>query len=107
MAEQAFREFQARLAQFVSMLDGELPKGVATLERMMASLDRYFMVEAPAALRETVEAIGSERQSMAAAGQDVDEAGPQEAEHPDSPATPGAVVEMSSEPPEWPVQEER
>jgi hypothetical protein len=52
LAEQAFREFQTRLAQFMSILDGELPKGVARLERMMASLDRYFAVEAPQALRE-------------------------------------------------------
>jgi hypothetical protein len=57
LAEQAFREFQARLAQFISILDGELPKGVATLERMMASLDRYFVVEAPQALREPASAL--------------------------------------------------
>jgi hypothetical protein len=64
LAEQAFREFQARLAQFISMLDGELPKGVATLERMMASLERYFEVEAPQALREAERAIKAESRAM-------------------------------------------
>ncbi|MEX2140159.1 MAG: hypothetical protein WD894_12915 [Pirellulales bacterium] len=66
LAEQAFREFQARLAQFLSMLDGELPKGVATLERMMASLDRYFTAEVPRALRE-VATRSAEPGSMAVA----------------------------------------
>lgn len=64
LAEQAFREFQARLAQFISILDGELPKGVAALERMMASLDRYFAVEAPQALREAERAIEAESRAM-------------------------------------------
>jgi hypothetical protein len=64
MAEQAFREFQARLAQFVGMLDGELPKGVAALERMMASLDRYFAVEAPRALREAEAAMEAQSRAM-------------------------------------------
>jgi ATP/maltotriose-dependent transcriptional regulator MalT len=48
IAEQAFREFQARLAQFVSILDGDLPKAVATLEQLLVSLDRYFAAQAPA-----------------------------------------------------------
>jgi hypothetical protein len=64
MAEQAFREFQARLAQFIGMLDGELPKGVAALERMMASLDRYFSVEAPRALREAQTAMEAQSRAM-------------------------------------------
>ena len=69
LAEQAFREFQARLAQFISVLDGELPKGVASLEQMMASLDRYFAVEAPLALRESANTDSKEPRSMAAADQ--------------------------------------
>jgi len=48
VAEQAFREFQARLAQFVSLLDGELPKGVSALDRMLLSLESYLAVQAPA-----------------------------------------------------------
>jgi hypothetical protein len=52
VSEQAVREFQARLAQFVGMLDGDLPKAVAALERILTSLDRYLVVEAPAAARE-------------------------------------------------------
>lgn len=107
MAEQAFREFQARLAQFISMLDGELPKGVATLERMMASLDRYFVVEAPAALREPTEAIGGESGSMAVAGGAADDTVAPRPDQSDSSAEPGAVVETNGESMELPAEEER
>ncbi len=47
LCEQAYREFATRLSQFVSMLDGDLPKAVAALERMLASLDRYLATQAP------------------------------------------------------------
>ena len=49
VAEQAFREFHTRLTQFTSLLDGEMPKAVGALERVLAALDRYLAVEAPAA----------------------------------------------------------
>ena len=52
VAEQAFREFQARLAQFISLLDGELPKGVCALDRMLVSLESYLAVQTPSAVRE-------------------------------------------------------
>jgi hypothetical protein len=52
VAEQAFREFQARLAQFISLLDGELPKGVCALDRMLVSLESYLAVQAPQATPE-------------------------------------------------------
>ena len=105
LAEQAFREFQARLAQFISILDGELPKGVAALERMMASLDRYFAVEAPTAPRETAESSGGEPQSMAAAGQKADDT-VRSPKQPDSPAATGTDVEMNGEPMELPAEED-
>jgi hypothetical protein len=107
LAEQAFREFQARLAQFISMLDGELPKGVATLERMMASLDRYFTVEAPAALREATEASREEPRSMPAAGQESDETVAPPPEQSDPTAASGGVVETNGEPIEPPAEEAR
>jgi hypothetical protein len=66
VAEQAFREFQARLAQFVSILDGELPKATARLERMLASLDKYLAVQAPPAARELADENAGESRSMAA-----------------------------------------
>jgi hypothetical protein len=70
VAEQAFREFQARLAQFVGILDGELPKATAKLERMLASLDRYMAVQAPSAARELAEAASGKPQSKATIGDD-------------------------------------
>jgi hypothetical protein len=68
VAEQAFREFQARLAQFVSILDGELPKATARLERMLASLDRYLAVQAPSVAAEVADATADKSQSMAVTG---------------------------------------
>jgi hypothetical protein len=68
VAEQAFREFQARLAQFVSILDGELPKATAKLERMLASLDRYLAVQAPSPAPQFADASSGEATSMAVAG---------------------------------------
>jgi hypothetical protein len=68
VAEQAFREFQARLAQFVSILDGELPKATARLARMLASLDRYMAAQAPPAARELPTASSGEAQSMTMPG---------------------------------------
>jgi hypothetical protein len=65
VAEQAFREFQARLAQFVSILDGELPKATARLDRMLASLDRYLAVQAPPAAPESADLSSGKAQSMA------------------------------------------
>jgi hypothetical protein len=50
VAEQAFREFHTRLTQFTSLLDGDMPKAVAALERVLTALDRYLAVETPAAL---------------------------------------------------------
>jgi hypothetical protein len=49
VAEQAFREFHSRLAQFISVIDGDLPKAVAALERLLAALEGYLAVEAPSA----------------------------------------------------------
>jgi hypothetical protein len=74
VAEEAFREFQARLAQFVSILDGELPKAAASMERMLVSLERYLAAEAPPAARELDAATSDEAQSMAVAGEDRPEA---------------------------------
>ena len=68
IAEQAFREFQARLAQFVSILDGELPKATARLERMLASLDRYLAVQAPSVAAVATEATSGESQSRTVTG---------------------------------------
>jgi hypothetical protein len=65
VAEQAFREFQARLAQFVSILDGDLPKATARLARMLATLDRYMAVQAPPAARDLTEAPAEKTTSMA------------------------------------------
>jgi hypothetical protein len=64
VSEQAVREFQARLAQFVSMLDGDLPKAVAALERILTSLDRYLVVDAPAAAREGAISTTDHERSM-------------------------------------------
>jgi hypothetical protein len=64
VAEQAFREYQAKLAQFVSMLDGDLPKSVGTLERVSRALERYLALAAPTTVaRESPSE--SEAQSMA------------------------------------------
>jgi hypothetical protein len=75
VAEQAFREFQARMAQFVSILDGELPKATARLERMLASLDHYLAVQAPSAGRELSVANTDKPQSMSTAGEVPSEGG--------------------------------
>lgn len=66
MAEQAFREFQTRLAQFIGILDGELPKAVSSLERILMTLDAYLAVEAPIAVRESAAAQSTWEQSSAA-----------------------------------------
>jgi hypothetical protein len=64
VAEQAFREYQAKLAQFVSMLDGDLPKSVSTLERVSRALERYLVLAAPSSVAR--EALSEpETQSMA------------------------------------------
>lgn len=68
VAEQAFREFQARLAQFVSILDGELPKATARMERMLASLDRYLAVQAPSVALDAADATAGKSESMAMTG---------------------------------------
>lgn len=67
VAEQAFREFQARQAQFTSMLDGDLPKAVATLERILATLDRYFAAQTPVV---AMERSATEPRSMAVAAEE-------------------------------------
>jgi hypothetical protein len=64
VVEQAFREFQARLAQFISVLDGDLPKAVATLERILMTLDRYLAVETPMAAAQSVAAESMRRPSV-------------------------------------------
>jgi hypothetical protein len=66
IAEQAFREFQTRLAQFIGILDGELPKAVSSLERILMTLDAYLAVEAPIAARESAAAQSTWDQSSAA-----------------------------------------
>jgi hypothetical protein len=107
IAEQAFREFQARLAQFISMLDGELPKGVAALERMMASLDRYFLVEAPAALPQT-DAVGDKDcSSRTMAGTEGDDYVADVPEQSDPLDTAEKDIETKSEPVEFLAQEEQ
>ena len=68
VAEQAFREFQARLAQFVSILDGELPKATARMERMLSSLDRYLAVQAPAIAAVAASETAGRSESMAVRG---------------------------------------
>jgi hypothetical protein len=68
VAEQAFREFQARLAQFVSILDGELPKATARMERMLASLDRYLAVQAPTVAAVAANETAGKSESMAVKG---------------------------------------
>jgi hypothetical protein len=116
LAEQAFREFQARLAQFISILDGELPKGVASLERMMASLDHYFAVEAPLALRESANTDRKEPHSLAATDRPAataietkpkgENAGAQPGdEQSDLDTVPRAVIETDSVHPELPTWE--
>ncbi len=50
IAEQAFREYQAKLVHFVSMLDGDLPKSVSTLERVSRALERYLALDAPSSV---------------------------------------------------------
>jgi hypothetical protein len=64
IAEQAFREYQATLAQFVSMLDGDLPKSVSTLERVSRALERYMALAAPESVAREAPSE-SEAQSMA------------------------------------------
>jgi hypothetical protein len=88
VAEQAFREFQARLAQFVSILDGELPKAAAGMERMLDSLGRYLAVQAPSAARELTDAISDDQRSMAIAGQEHPELSRHEHAAENGPASP-------------------
>jgi hypothetical protein len=66
IAEQAFREFQTRLAQFIGVLDGELPKAVSSLERILMTLDAYLAVEPPIAARESAAAQSTWERSSAA-----------------------------------------
>jgi len=73
LSEQAFREFTTRLSQFVSMLDGDLPKAVSTLERMLVSLDKYLATAAPAVARfEAAETLGAAAAAQPADGANVD-----------------------------------
>ena len=64
VAEQAFREYQATLAQFVGMLDGDLPKSVSTLERVSRALERYIALAAPSSVAREAPSEGEGR-SMA------------------------------------------
>jgi hypothetical protein len=63
-AEQAFREYQAKLVHFVSILDGDLPKTVSTLERVSRALERYLALDAPSSVAREAPSE-SEAQSMA------------------------------------------
>lgn len=46
-------EFEGRLSQLTSVLDGDLPRAIGTLERMLRALDTYVTTTAPAAVLET------------------------------------------------------
>jgi hypothetical protein len=105
VSEQAIREFQARLAQFISILDGDLPKAIAAMERILASLDQYFAVQAPIAQREhAADARSIERAAAAAVEERPSADGIGAGEEPDEPRAASAAddrggdVERGAEP---------
>lgn len=59
-------EFTGRMAQFATMLEADLPKAVATLERILDALDRYTSMSGPGAMSARhVERLEKESQSIA------------------------------------------
>lgn len=52
--QQQLNEFEAKLANFTSLLDGDMPQAVAALERISNALAHYLAVQAPPAAREPV-----------------------------------------------------
>lgn len=67
VASEQFRDFQVKLAQFISTLDGDLPKAIATLERITASLERYLGAAAPQIARQAEAAWEQEQEQRQAA----------------------------------------
>ncbi|MDZ4817657.1 MAG: hypothetical protein SGJ20_01650 [Planctomycetota bacterium] len=50
LSEQQYREFLTRLSQFTSVLDGDLPRAVSVLDRILKSLDQYLSTQTPSGL---------------------------------------------------------
>ncbi|MDX1963777.1 MAG: hypothetical protein SFX18_11525 [Pirellulales bacterium] len=46
-AQHAWNEFQARFAQTISLLDGDLPRAIAQLQKIIAQVEDYLAVRAP------------------------------------------------------------
>ena len=69
-------EFTGRMAQFAMMLESDLPKAVASLERVLDALDRYTSMSGPGAMSaKHVERLETESQSMAMPVEEKDEGG--------------------------------
>ena len=88
-------EFEGRLSQLASMLDGDLPKAIAVMERMLKALESYVTFDSPFAAEQAV-ADATAKRSIAQPTQEADEeqqAAPTqvEADHaaPEENSTPG------------------
>ncbi len=104
-------EFTGRMAQFSMMLDADLPKAVASLERVLDALDRYTSMSGPGTMSaKHVERLETESQSMAMPVEEKDEGGRKKDEEPKAhgPAALGdATTDSPSPEPPTPESEAR
>ncbi len=58
-------EYIGRMSQFAALLDGDLPKAMASMDRILAALDTYFSTIAPRAMSQSHIDRAEECRSMA------------------------------------------
>jgi hypothetical protein len=94
-ARRAVDEFQGPVQQLMGMIDGDVPRAIALLERMSAALEQYSTVAAPDAA--TWEQLaGESTQSMAQPAEepgDADQSNPQSHETSKREAQPGVAAQ--------------